>query len=312
MLGEAITNAALEGTGEEDRVDGVGLLPTTTRFDPEKTVEAVTCELSGVGPPAGANGEVSGYEIHAGETEVVGDVKRPFIGEGAATDRVLRYFTSTASLRTRSPQTRSSRECSSPRGASGPMMILWRLIPTSTPRRLSRSTSTCRRFLGSSSATRTTDNTSKAPRRARGHCRSREQSSRDDERRLRRLSNQRHIPRWRSDSGRSVTTLPARPRFALQSTRHSTASLAPRRRSRTTTPPLGPARRSWLRCSRNRWRSAPPSPRRIRFLNAPLPGSERYRAKARPSRPGEGQGCGAVLAWSPAERSEVGLGRRTQ
>jgi len=83
MLGEAITNAALEGTGEEDRVDGVGLLPTTTRFDPEKTVEAVTCELSGVGPPAGANGEVSGYEIHAGETEVVGDVKRPFIGEGA-------------------------------------------------------------------------------------------------------------------------------------------------------------------------------------------------------------------------------------
>jgi adenosylcobyric acid synthase len=89
MLGEAITNAALEGTGEEDRVDGVGLLPTTTRFDPEKTVEAVTCELSGVGPLAGANGEVSGYEIHAGETEVVGDVKRPFIGEGAATDRVL-------------------------------------------------------------------------------------------------------------------------------------------------------------------------------------------------------------------------------
>ncbi|MCU4800020.1 cobyric acid synthase [Halobacteria archaeon HArc-gm2] len=89
MLGEEITNAALEGTGEDERVEGVGLLPITTRFDPDKTVEAVTRELAGVGPLEGANGEVSGYEIHVGETEVVGDVKRPFADEGAATDRVL-------------------------------------------------------------------------------------------------------------------------------------------------------------------------------------------------------------------------------
>jgi len=89
MLGEEITNAALEGTGEEELVEGVSLLPITTRFDPDKTVEAVTRELCGVGPLAGADGAVSGYEIHAGETEIVGDVTRPLADEGAATDRVL-------------------------------------------------------------------------------------------------------------------------------------------------------------------------------------------------------------------------------
>ncbi|SFR99518.1 adenosylcobyric acid synthase (glutamine-hydrolysing) [Halomicrobium zhouii] len=89
MIGEEITNASLEGTGEDERVEGVGLLPITTRFDPEKTLEAVTRDISGVGPLAEADGEVSGYEIHAGETEVVGEVRRPFADEGAATDRVL-------------------------------------------------------------------------------------------------------------------------------------------------------------------------------------------------------------------------------
>ena len=89
MLGEAVTNAALEGTGRTERVEGLGLLPVTTRFDPDKTVEAVTRDLDGVGPLAGAEGEVSGYEIHAGETELLEPAERPFPDEGAATDRVL-------------------------------------------------------------------------------------------------------------------------------------------------------------------------------------------------------------------------------
>lgn len=92
LLGEEITNAALEGTGEKDRIEGVGLLPITTRFDPDKTVAAVSRDLSGVGPLAGASGAVSGYEIHAGETELLGSVKQPFDGEGAATDCVLGTF----------------------------------------------------------------------------------------------------------------------------------------------------------------------------------------------------------------------------
>ncbi len=89
LLGEEVTNAALEGTGDEERVDGVGLLPVRTRFEPEKTVAAVTRDLSGVGPLAGADGEVSGYEIHAGETELLEHVDRPFADDGAATGRAL-------------------------------------------------------------------------------------------------------------------------------------------------------------------------------------------------------------------------------
>jgi adenosylcobyric acid synthase len=89
LLGEEITNASLEGIGGTERVDGVGLLPVRTRFDPEKTVEAVTRDLSGVGPLAGAAGDVSGYEIHAGETELLEPVERPFADGGAATERVL-------------------------------------------------------------------------------------------------------------------------------------------------------------------------------------------------------------------------------
>jgi len=89
LLGESVTNASLEGTGGADRVPGVGLLPVRTRFDRDKTVAAVTRDLDGAGPLAGANGTVTGYEIHAGETELLERVSRPFDGEGAATDRVL-------------------------------------------------------------------------------------------------------------------------------------------------------------------------------------------------------------------------------
>jgi adenosylcobyric acid synthase len=89
MLGEEITNAALEGTGSSERVDGLGLLPVRTRFATEKTVERVERRIDGVGPLAGASGTLSGYEIHMGQSEPTGDVARPFDGAGAATGAVL-------------------------------------------------------------------------------------------------------------------------------------------------------------------------------------------------------------------------------
>ncbi|WP_284012449.1 cobyric acid synthase [Halobaculum litoreum] len=73
LLGERITNAAVEGTGDADEVAGVGLLPVETRFDEAKRVEAVTVDVDGAGPFAGVAGTVSGYEIHMGRTEPTDD-----------------------------------------------------------------------------------------------------------------------------------------------------------------------------------------------------------------------------------------------
>jgi len=89
MLGEAITNAAIEGTGDADRVEGLGLLPVTTAFSESKTVEHVRRDLDGVGPLSGASGLVEGYEIHMGDSTLTGAAGRPFDGDGAATDSVL-------------------------------------------------------------------------------------------------------------------------------------------------------------------------------------------------------------------------------
>ncbi|MFC6862077.1 cobyric acid synthase [Halomicroarcula sp. GCM10025817] len=89
MLGETLTNATLEGTDDEERVDGFGLLPVETTFSETKTVEHVTRQIRGVGPLDGAEGVVEGYEIHTGESTSTGDVTRPFATEGAATDDVL-------------------------------------------------------------------------------------------------------------------------------------------------------------------------------------------------------------------------------
>jgi len=89
MLGKAITNAAIEGTGDADRVEGLGLLPVTTEFSESKTVEHVERDLDGVGPLAGANGTVEGYEIHMGDSTLTGEATRPFDSDGAATDDVL-------------------------------------------------------------------------------------------------------------------------------------------------------------------------------------------------------------------------------
>ena len=88
LLGERVADAGVE-SGTETAVEGLGLLPVETRFEAEKEVRRVTRDLQPVAPLAGATGEVSGYEIHLGRTELTGAAARPFDGEGAATDRVL-------------------------------------------------------------------------------------------------------------------------------------------------------------------------------------------------------------------------------
>jgi adenosylcobyric acid synthase len=88
LLGERVVDRGVEA-GADASVAGLGLLPVETRFEAEKEVRQVTRELRPVEPLAGAAGEVSGYEIHMGRTELTGDAARPFDGEGAATERVL-------------------------------------------------------------------------------------------------------------------------------------------------------------------------------------------------------------------------------
>ncbi|WP_433631847.1 cobyric acid synthase [Halomicrococcus sp. NG-SE-24] len=89
MLGERITNAAVESTADHEVVDGFGLLPVETRFSTDKRVERVTRTLDGAGPLADADGTVSGYEIHMGQSTLTCPVERPVGGESAATDRIL-------------------------------------------------------------------------------------------------------------------------------------------------------------------------------------------------------------------------------
>ena len=62
LLGERITNADVEGSGDREAVTGFGLLPVETQFSPEKRVERVERDLRGVGPFAGASGRVAGDE----------------------------------------------------------------------------------------------------------------------------------------------------------------------------------------------------------------------------------------------------------
>ena len=88
LLGEQVVDTGVEA-GDDAAVEGLGLLPVETRFEADKQVRRVTRDLQPVAPLAAATGEVSGYEIHLGRTELTGEAVRPFDGEGAATDRAL-------------------------------------------------------------------------------------------------------------------------------------------------------------------------------------------------------------------------------
>ena len=89
LLGERITNASIEGTTSGDTRRGLELLPVETAFQKDKRVEAVTVDIDGVGPLSGADGTVTGYEIHMGRTRLVNDSATPFGTSGVATERVL-------------------------------------------------------------------------------------------------------------------------------------------------------------------------------------------------------------------------------
>ncbi|WP_408957919.1 cobyric acid synthase [Natrinema sp. 74] len=91
LLGERITNAALEGTGDDDVIEGLGLLPVETRFEGDKHLEQTTVPVDGSASPllSGASGTASGYEIHAGRTVALDDVTRPLGDSSAASGRVL-------------------------------------------------------------------------------------------------------------------------------------------------------------------------------------------------------------------------------
>jgi adenosylcobyric acid synthase len=102
LLGERLTNVGTEGVDATGDLPGVGLLPVSTRFDPDKRVVAATLELSGTRPLAGVECTVEGYEIHAGRTRLraatdPANVRLPFSHPdadptpalGVATDSVL-------------------------------------------------------------------------------------------------------------------------------------------------------------------------------------------------------------------------------
>ncbi|ELY55149.1 cobyric acid synthase [Natronococcus jeotgali] len=92
LLGERITNAALEGVGDEDVVEGLGLLPVETRFEPDKRLERNAVTVDGSASPllADADGAVArGYEIHAGRTRALEAVDRPLGETSAARGTVL-------------------------------------------------------------------------------------------------------------------------------------------------------------------------------------------------------------------------------
>jgi len=85
LLGERIDNAEIEGAEVDDEnatISGVGLLPVATTFSEEKRVVDTTLDLDGAGPLAGAQGSVSGYEIHMGTTEATEPIETPFASDG--------------------------------------------------------------------------------------------------------------------------------------------------------------------------------------------------------------------------------------
>ncbi len=91
LLGERITNASVEGTGETDFVEGIGLLPVETSFEGEKVLEQTTTSVDGSESPllADVTGTASGYEIHVGKTTMLEPVGHPLGDSSAARGTVL-------------------------------------------------------------------------------------------------------------------------------------------------------------------------------------------------------------------------------
>jgi len=84
MLCSRIIDSGVESNAGE--YEGIGLIQGTTRFDGyEKTTIQVTRRSSGIGPILSRIGDVSGYEIHMGDTEHQGFAEA-FAGEGVVSE----------------------------------------------------------------------------------------------------------------------------------------------------------------------------------------------------------------------------------
>jgi adenosylcobyric acid synthase len=91
MLGREIHDQGIEGG--HGVYPGLGLLAAVTRFDRyEKTTRQVRVRANHVGPILSAVGEVTGYEIHMGETDRGGD-EEAFTGDGAVSPDGLVFGT---------------------------------------------------------------------------------------------------------------------------------------------------------------------------------------------------------------------------
>ncbi|MDD1667500.1 MAG: cobyric acid synthase [Methanomicrobiales archaeon] len=91
MLGKEIRDQGIEGG--HGVYPGIGLLPVVTRFDRyEKTTKQVRVRARPVGPILSGMGEVTGYEIHMGETDP-GEAEEAFTGDGAASPDGLVFGT---------------------------------------------------------------------------------------------------------------------------------------------------------------------------------------------------------------------------
>ncbi|NYT05476.1 MAG: cobyric acid synthase [Methanomicrobiales archaeon] len=93
MLGTEIHDAAGIESSEGGVSSGLGLLEVTTTFDAyRKTTVQVTTRARPVGPILSAMGEVTGYEIHMGETCMDG-ARAAFDRDGAASEDGLVFGT---------------------------------------------------------------------------------------------------------------------------------------------------------------------------------------------------------------------------
>jgi adenosylcobyric acid synthase (glutamine-hydrolysing) (EC 6.3.5.10) len=92
MLGRRIYDKGIESS-DEAVYDGLNMLPVETSFSAyQKTTIRVTRQARPVGPILGAMGEVSGYEIHMGETISAGGTEA-FEGDGSVSDDGLVFGT---------------------------------------------------------------------------------------------------------------------------------------------------------------------------------------------------------------------------
>ncbi|MDD4237148.1 MAG: cobyric acid synthase [Desulfotomaculaceae bacterium] len=90
MLGREL-NDPLHTESDIPRIDGLGLLDTSTTFAPEKITTQVEAEVAGPGLflCEASDSKITGYEIHMGRTELAPDVKPAFTIRARSGEKVF-------------------------------------------------------------------------------------------------------------------------------------------------------------------------------------------------------------------------------